>query len=148
MKYFFALLTLIVALPVFAEAISGEDRAARCRRQMHSKARMYVEDMEYCQNIIVRESIEKFNNFLTRPEPSPDCPEASESQGLVKACRAVGVQKVKAQGRAWGYEIRDQDVYVCDVDDNWVFDYVWYCANTPKGKIQQMTQKRVLDDCF
>ena len=148
MKLLLVLLSLIFSLSVFAEAISRADQAAECRQLMRTKRRIYVEEMERCQNIILAHNLEKFNDFSTRPEPSPDCEEAKDSPALVSACREVGVKKVIEQGKAWGLTIRPQDVYVCDVDDNWIFDYVWYCANTPKGKIQQMTQKQVLKDCF
>lgn len=147
MKFLMALIVTLFSVSVFAEAISHSDQAAECRQLMHTKRRIYVEEMERCQGVILRDSLEQFNNFATRPAPSPDCEEAKDSQGLVKACREVGVQKVIAQGKAWGLTIRPQDVYVCDVDDNWVWDYVWYCANTPKGKIQRMVQKAGFGAC-
>lgn len=138
---------VLFSFAALAEAIRNPDQAAECRQLMHTKRRIYVEEMERCQGVLLRDSLEKFNNFSTRPEPSPDCEEAKDSQGLVNACREVGAKKVIDQGKAWGLTIRPQDVYVCDVDDNWVFDYVWYCANTPKGKISRMVQKAGFGAC-
>ncbi|MES2525641.1 MAG: hypothetical protein V4598_01085 [Bdellovibrionota bacterium] len=149
MKYYLALLSLIFVLPVFAEEPS-EDRVQRCRMMRNSKARMYVEDLEYCQGVMMRDSLNEFNAFLERRGPVVDCQEAKQNPDLVNACRAVGITKVKAQARAWGSTVRDQDVYACDVDNShWIMpNYVWFCADTPKGKVQQITQKPLIGSCF
>lgn len=126
------------------------DQASECRQLMHTKRRIYVEEMERCQGVLLHDSLEKFNRFAERREPVVDCQEARENPGIVKACRTAGVAKVKAQGQAWGFTIRDQDVYACDVDNShWVTsNYVWFCANSPRGEIRQLTQKPLWGDCF
>lgn len=122
---------------------------AECRRKMHTqRSRMYIEEVERCQSLLLRESIENFNNFADRREPVTDCAEARDHVSLVNTCRRVGVNKVKEQGRAWGFNLRDQDVYACDVDSGWVSSYVWFCANTPRGEIRKLTQKPIFQDCF
>lgn len=149
MKYCLMLLCLLFALPVFADALL-DDRAQKCRRQLHSKANLYIEDREYCMNLLMRDSIEKFNEFAEQRGPVVDCQEAKESPALVNACRAVGIAKVKRQAREWGVTLRDQDIYACDVDDRFYnpFKYVSFCADTRKGKVQVLTQKPVFRDCF
>ncbi len=149
MKYTLALLSLLFAVSAFADAVSDE-RVQRCRMMRNSKARMYVEDIEYCQGVMMRDSLNEFNAFVERRGPVVDCQEAKANPDLVNACRSVGVQKVKAQGTAWGITIRDQDVYACDVDNShWVMpNYVWFCADTPKGKVSQITQKPMIGKCF
>jgi hypothetical protein len=151
MKYLLVLVSFVFVMPVFAEALGGKvDRVAECRRKMHSRTNMYIEDVEYCRNLLMRESVEKFNEFAQQRGPVVDCQEAKENPDLVNDCRAVGVHKVKEQAKAWGITVANEDVYACDVDNShWVFsNYVWFCADTPRGKISQMTQKPKFRDCF
>ncbi len=148
MKFSLALLVLLFVLPVFGEAHSDQE-VERCRAQRNSKARIYIEEMEHCSGVLMRESIKSFNEFVERRGPVVDCQEAKENPKLISECRSVGIQKVKAQARSWDLTIRDQDVYACDVDDSgWVSEYVWFCADTRKGKIQMLTQKSVFQKCF
>lgn len=149
MKYCLILISLFLALPVFAEDLKI-DRAQKCRMQRYSKAPMYIEDMEYCSNLLLSESLKEFNLFAEKRAPAVDCQEAKENPKLVNDCRAVGIKKVKMQAKALGVTVRDQDVYACDVDDRFYnpWKYVWYCADTPRGKISQLTQKPLFKDCF
>lgn len=126
MKYLLAIISILFVLPALAESLSP-GRAAD-----------------------VKEAIGRFNEFGESQGPVVDCQEAVENPDLVNDCRVVGIQKVKQQARAWGYTIRDTDVYACDVDNShWVFsNYVWFCADTPKGKISKMTQKPRFRACF
>jgi hypothetical protein len=150
MKSFFVFILIAMSLPVFAEALQGVDRTEKCRAMMHSKRNMYIEDVEYCQGVMMKDSVEKFNAFTEGHGPSVDCPEAKENSGLVDACRAVGIHKVIEQGKAYGVKISKQDVYACDVDNShWIFsNYVWFCAYSPKGEIRQLTQKPRFGNCF
>lgn len=154
MKTLVATFIFLLSFAAMAEALNGGggSRVEECRRKMHSnqRSRLYIEDMEYCQNLLMRDSLEKFNSFSEQRAPAVDCEEAKDASSLVNACRAVGIQKVKAEARAKGITIRDQDVYVCEVDNShWIFsNYVWFCADTPRGKLQHMTQKPRFQSCF
>lgn len=127
---------------------SQEKRVAECRQILHTKRNVYIEEMERCQGLLLRHSIEQFNRFADRREPVVDCQEAQDNRSLVRACRSHGVEKVKRQGSSWGFNIRDQDVYACDVDSGIFTSYVWFCANTPRGEIRTLTQKPLWQDCF
>lgn len=149
MKYYLASIFFLVAHSGFAEDLTSE-RAEKCRLQRNSKAPRYIEDIKYCSDLLLRESIQGFNAFADERTPAVDCQEAKENPKLVNECRAVGIKKVKLQAKSWGINVRDRDIYACDVDDRFLnpSKYVWYCADTPKGRISQLTQKPLLKDCF
>lgn len=79
-----------------------------------------------------------------------DCPEAKDHESLIKACRKVGVKKVLSEAKFLKVNVKKEDIKVCDVDARFfsVSKYVWYCANTSKGKITMLTQKPLFGDCF
>ena len=152
MKFSGFLFLIFFSLSVFAitEEESREHQISECRRQRQHPGRMYIEDVERCQNLLLRDSLERFNKFADQRAPAVDCPEARHAPALVSACRSAGVRKVKLQATSFGVSIQDKDIYACEVDNShWVFsNYVWFCADTPRGKISQMTQKPLGGDCF
>jgi hypothetical protein len=137
---------LIAVVFLFSFAAFADD-VSECREIIRKK-HAYIEEIERCQGVLLRHSIEKFNNFSETRAPAIDCQEAKDNSGLVNSCRNVGIDKVKEQARTLGLKVRDQDVYACDVDNNWISDYVWFCAETPKGEIRKLTQKPLFKDCF
>lgn len=149
MNFFLILVSLIYTFPTFAKDLKSE-RVEKCRMQRNSKAQMYIEELEYCSNLLLNESLKEFSLFAEKRAPAVDCEEAKDHEKLVKDCRAVGIKKVKMQAKALGVTIRDQDVYACDVDDRFYnpSKYVTYCADTPRGKISQLTQKPLFKDCL
>lgn len=87
---------------------------------------------------------------ISNPNALKDCPEAQDYKSLVKECRKVGVKKVLAQAKSFGVYVNPKDVKVCEVDARILSlsKYVWFCAETSKGRINQMTQKPLFDKCF
>lgn len=84
------------------------------------------------------------------PQVLEDCPEAKEHEKLVKACEEVGHKKVQAEAKHIGIYIQESMIKVCEVDAR-IFslaDYVWFCADTPKGRISKMVQKPLFKECF
>lgn len=102
-----------------------------------------------------RELVGEVTNILdgiTRSSglPVQNCPEANDHKELIRACRALGVAKILSQARSFGVTLRPSDVKVCEIDIGFLsyYKHVWFCANTPRGIIHQMTQKPFMRECF